>query len=663
MGNLIDPSNEIPRHNWWQKLHQRQHTLVIAGVCIGFLLICILVLSFITVPTISKATQEAQQAKQSLTYAQVAIGNQDFPRARKDVNESQQHLGEVQSAVKRLSIYKAIPGITRQVEAVEHVLDAAMNVTSGLQIVIDVGEKMNNVIAAKGDSVAFSDITAEEKRDVLKTLSESRVELQSVRSQIELAILSIEQIPSTGLLQPIREVVEPLQQQLPVLETIIHQAIPAAETLPTILGYPNEKTYLFLLQNNRELRPTGGFIGTYGVVKLHNGEIQQFTTDNVYNLDNPASTTVTEPSPLPIAQHTSTQNWLFRNINWSPDFPTTAIKAEQKYNEEGGQEPEFDGVIAVTPTFIESLLALTGPMTIDGIEFTADNLFETLQYQVEFGYSTEGVSDADRKEVIGHLADELVTKIFALPKNRFAELWGTFIENVDQKQILIYLDDQLTEQLVMEQNWGGEMKEYNGDYLGVFDANLAALKTDNVMERSLSYTLSNDNGDYYGTATMRYKNNGQFDQFHTRYRTYTRFYLPKGATLVEHSGFMTGDKLQGGVPTDPDIYDETITRPDGSSVTYTVIGGFTSIEPKQEGMLTIRYKMPKSVASQIEQKKYTLLVQKQAGTKAHGLHISIETNKRINELLPLDETRDIRNNTVSIDSDLSEDRSYTLTFD
>lgn len=663
MGNIIDPSQHGMKQRRWSRLSRRQYVLVyIAGVCCA-IVVSLIVWGLINIPTIKNAKEEAQQAKQSLTYAQVALGNQDFPRARKDIAESQAHLQQVQSAVERLRLYKSIPGLSRQINAVEYVIEAGVNVTGGIATVIDVGEKLNTVIEGKGDSLTFADISADEKRAVLKTLSESRVELQSVRSQIELAMLSIEQIPPTGLLRQIRDVVEPLQQQLPVLETIIHQAIPAAETLPTILGYPNEKTYLFLLQNNRELRPTGGFIGTYGVVKLNNGEIAQFTTDNVYNLDNPASGRVTEPSPLPIAQHTSTQNWLFRNINWSPDFPTTAIKAEQKYIEEGGTEQEFDGVIAVTPTFIESLLTLTGPITIDGIEFTADNLFETLQYQVEFGYYQEGVTDADRKEVIGKLADVLVEKIFALPKNRFAELWSTFIQNVDQKHIVIYLDDPLTEQLVMEQNWGGELKSYNGDYLAVFDANLAALKTDNVMERTVSYTVNEQEGTYYGTASMWYKNNGQFDQFHTRYRTYTRFYLPKGATLVEHSGFLTGDKLQGGVATSPDVYNETITRPDGTSMEYTVVGGFTAIEPQQEGTLQIKYTLPEFISNQIEQQKYTLYIQKQAGTLGHNLHVSLDVGKEIEEVLPLDENSDIRNNTVSIDSDLIEDRSLTVTFD
>lgn len=607
--------------------------------------------------------EEAIQAKQSLTYAQVAVGAQDFDRAAKDLDEGLEHLQTAQTLFKRFQVLRIIPGVSRQIKAVDGLIDASINLTTGLAALTEVGKKVNEVLTVQGEEVSFADINPEQKREVLKALSESTVELQSVKSQIELAVLSIEQIPDSGLLTPVQEAVDPLKEQLPLLESIITQAIPAAETLPAILGYPNEKTYLFLLQNNRELRPTGGFIGTYGVLKLDSGEIVSFSTDNVYNLDNPAKDIVTEPSPTPIAQHTSTQNWLFRNINWSPDFPTTAKKAEEKYHEQGGPEANFDGVIAVTPTFIESLIDITGPISVDGLEFTSENLFEQLEHQVEFAYSEQGKSDADRKEIIGDMADMIMDKIFHLPKSEFPVLWTTFIKNVDQKQILIYSDDQLTQQLVLKQNWAGEMKPYTGDYLAFIDANLAALKTDNVMERTLDYAVTQENGEYYGNASMLYKNTGWFDGFHTRYRTYTRIYLPYGAELVESKGFFTGDKLQNGRPTEPDVYDESFERPDGSIVRYSVVGGFTSIEPQQEGTIELKYKLPESVVKQIEQKNYTLYIQKQAGTLAHTLHLQFDIGRKIKSGTPLDLFHKIGENTVSIDSDLSIDRTFSFSID
>lgn len=629
--------------SWWGRQARWKKAIIVALLVLFIIALLLGLWGAVNVKHAKNVYNEALAAKQSFTYAQVAVGNQDFPRAQQDLAEARTHFENAQDGLDRFKIYKAIPVVAKQIKAIENVIGAGINLSNGMIELAELGESVFAVIEEDGAEVAIGDISPEKKRAMLKTLSESQVQLQAVKSEIELAVLLIEEIPDDGLLKQVKGAIEPVKQQLPLLEAVVNQVVPLAQTLPTIAGYPKEKTYLFLLQNNRELRPTGGFIGTYGILKLNSGEISQFDTDNIYNLDNPAADFVTEPAPAPIAKHTSTQNALMRNINWSPDFPTTAAKAEDKYFEELELSPEteaiavssVDGVIAITPTFIESLLRLTGPLTVDGLTFNEENLFETLEHEVEFAYYEKGISDADRKEIIGDLSSRLMDELFALEKSRFPELWQTFVDNVDQKQILIYLDDPITQQLVEEQNWSGEMKSYTGDYLMFVDANLAALKTDNVMERELSYSVAAEGNDYYGTASMLYRNTGTgFDGFHTRYRTHTRIYLPAGAELVESSGFLTNDKLNNGVPTDPEVYTESFTHADGSTVTYTVVAGFIAVEPRSEGTLQIKYKLPESVKAQINEGTYNLYIQKQAGTLAHTLTTTFDIGKRIDSGLP-----------------------------
>src|SRR3989344_8002630 len=42
--------------------------------------------------------------------------------------------------------------------------------------------------------------------------------------------------------------------------------------LPDVLGFRGSKTYLVLLQNNTELRPTGGFMGAFALVTMDRGK-------------------------------------------------------------------------------------------------------------------------------------------------------------------------------------------------------------------------------------------------------------------------------------------------------------------------------------------------------------------------------------------------------
>jgi hypothetical protein len=287
-----------------------------------------------------------------------------------------------------------------------------------------------------------------------------------------------------------------------------------------------------------------------------------------------------------------------------------------------------------------------------------------LEYQVEFGYYHQGVSDADRKEVIGDLSSELMGRLLGMQRSELPKLWETFVQNVDSKQMLIYVDDPITQELVEEQNWGGEMKHSDGDFLMVVDANLAALKTDEKMERDLSYSVSRQGNDYVGTATMHYNNTTQrVSNFYTRYRTYTRIYLPAGSTLISAEGFLTNDvKVNHGVPTEPTVNEETFSRPDGSTVSYTVVEGFTSIEPLEQRDLKITYTLPEKVKKQIESGKYDLYVQKQAGTIDHGLNVSIDIGRGITLTSPLDISPEHVDNRMSIQTDLTQDRFLQFSF-
>lgn len=651
-----------------KRIKSRRRRMWVAGllaVC-GIVVVIAIVLAVYAAANVGKLRavySESMSAKQSLEFAQVAISNQDFDRAVRDLIEGNEHFIDAKEALKRFEVYQFVPGLAAQVRAIDSVLTAGVNLSSGLESLAVIGGKIVAVMEKENDSASFADLSIEDKRAMLQVLAESTVDLHGVRAEIELAVLALENIPDEGLLGAVRDAVEPVKQQIPVLDALINRVLPTAQLLPSILGYPDAKTYLFLLQNNRELRPTGGFIGTYGILKMDAGEVS-IKTDNIYNIDNPASGYVTEPSPEPIARHTTTQNWLLRNINWSPDFPTTARKAEAKYHEEGGEEKELDGVLAVTPTFIESLLGLVGSITVDGVTFTKENFFEKLQYEVEFAYYDKGISDSDRKRVIGDLSKELMNRLLHLPRNRFQDIYSIFTENVDQKQILVYVDEPLVQELVRLNNWSGELQQKSSDYFMIVDANLAALKTDEKMERSVKYTVSNDGDVYKGVLDVTYHNTTQqISEFYTRYRTHTRIYLPHGAQLLSADGYLTNDRaVHRGVPTQPDTYEETFQQEGGEPYTFTVVGGFTSIEPLETRTLHLEYILPQYVAEQIKNGTYDLYVQKQPGTLAHALNVIVDIGRKPREFTGLDMQIENRDNAVLVESDLSIDRHINILY-
>jgi hypothetical protein len=667
MTNLLQ-THKKSRFRFWQNMSRPKKIILSIVLFFAIVIGALLLWGLVNVRAAQAVMTEALDGKASLEYAQVAIQNQEFEKAEKDLGEAYEHFTASHDKLQRFMVYKYVPGVRAQIQAADQMLIAASNLSSGLQKVAALGGEVNAVLTQNGKDTSISDISTEDKGKVLQVLAESNVDLQSVRSDIQIAVLAIENIPEKGLVGPVRAAVDPVREQLPLLESVVTQAIPLAQSLPSILGYPEDKNYLFLLQNNNELRPTGGFIGTYGILNVKNGDIQDFFTDNIYNLDNPARDAVTAPAPGPVARWTTTQNDLMRNINWDPHFPATAVKAQERYNEEAQylsppDQQDFDGVIAVTPDFIASLLSLTGPITVEGAEFNSANLTDQLQFKTEFSYSSDGKTDATRKEIIGTLASSLIDQLFGLPQSKFPEIWKVFRENVDQKQILLYSDDPATQRLIVEENWAGEIKSYDSDYLMVIDANLAALKTDKVMKRTLNYTVSKEGDDYYGTAKMEYVFDGKPDNFFiaNRYRTHTRFYLPAGAQLVENDGFLTNDKYFGGKRAEAEVSTQTVEQADGTTSTYTVVEGFFSVEAKDKfGAITVKYRLPEDVVSDIKRDEYHLLVQKQAGTRQHGLNIRYDIGKSIDEITAIDMEAKIEDNAASVTGNLLVDRLISI---
>ena len=113
------------------------------------------------------------------------------------------------------------------------------------------------------------------------------------------------------------------------------------------------RTYMVMLQNNYELRPGGGFLGQYAVVKVKDGAVISQTFEDANLLDQRINAKVTPPYPL--TRKMQIKKWKFRDSNFSPDFPTNVEKAEYFYRMAGGHE-KFDGVVAVNTKCVVSLL-------------------------------------------------------------------------------------------------------------------------------------------------------------------------------------------------------------------------------------------------------------------------------------------------------------------
>jgi len=606
---------------------------------------------------------QAQAGRDDLFAAKAAAEKLDFEVASFRLEDAAQRFAAAQRAHARLKLAAKLPFFRDEIEAVGDLLEGGHEASIALKEAIDVGADLIAVLKSgtaavgavpdlSGDQRAVHELTREEKRELLRKLTEAPDRLGLARSSLERALAAWNRIPRTSFTQGILDTLAPYKKQLTDLNGILGQDLSTLAMLPRVLGYPEPKTYLFLMLNNTELRPGGGFVGTYGIVKVVDGEMESFFTDDIYALDGPAEAYLKEPVPEPLRKYLRSQSLFMRDANWSPDFVVSALELERFYHLEGGTE-KIDGVIGVTPTVIEKLLAMTGPVTIDGVTFTAQNVTDELEYQVEVAFWDEGTPLAQRKDIVGKLGQELVHRLFSTSLADLPKVAAIAQASLVEKQLMASFADPSLQAFADAQGWSGRFRSAPGDRLAVIDANLAALKTDSVMEKSVAYALRPDGNDWIARASITYRNKGRFTWKTTRYRTYTRFYAPIGSRLIKGEGMMVDDKLND-PKRRPGIIDVT------EELGHAVFGGFISVEPGETRTLAVEYRVSDAVAKMIREGDYGLEVQKQLGSVANGLTLDLDFGKTVARATPPEDAKDWGDTRYRLSTDLRVDRGFTI---
>lgn len=645
----------------------------------------IAVIGLLTGPALlalTRAAWSAQAAKSALARAESAADKRDFAAAADEVGKAQANLRTVRDALRGVGFWRDAPAVGVQIKALENAADAGSAVLDGARDLLTVAAGVWEAAGRGAEAAlelappvepqrALRELTPEEKRSILARLDRALPDLRVAQAKIAVAFEAWNRVPQTELFAPLRRALQPVATTLPRFKRSLDEALPLLETVIPLLGYPEPADYLVVLQNSDEIRATGGFLGTVGVLQVDGGDLKRFEFDDVYNLDNPAASKWKEAPPEPLRRYTGVQSWFFRDANWSPDFPASAEKLLDFYAREralaGAPVKSPNGVIALNPPLFRELLRITGPLTADGFVFDQSNFFDLLQYEVEVGFLREGkIPISKRKALVAKLGNQLLEKLAALPSARWAELLDLATRALDRKQMQIYARDPRLLARLDALGWTGRAQPTQGDFLWVVDSNLAALKTDGVMTKRAAYAL--DARPVFGgaggdprpiaTVTLRYTNNAPgFTEYRfTRYRDYVRLYVPEGSELIEVKGAMQDDRYRTGgvaVAGPVEVYKE---------LGKTVFAAFWSIEPKTTQELVFRYRLPLSATESLSSGAYRLDWPKQSGNDAAALTLDLEFGKKLRRATPAEESAEHGDTRYRVTTDAIVDRTFEITF-
>jgi hypothetical protein len=589
-------------------------------------LFCFLIYSFFVLFKVNKIYSSVNSGQKNIEESLNLFKDGDFSRATFMAQESHQNFFEASQNLDSLSNYWPLNKILffqNNFDDFKYLTKTAEILSTSAEKSFFIAQEIEDVVAGKKFD-NFLEFSEDEKRRILKLLYENSPELNGIKANIDLSLFYLEKAENNSFLSKYVPQIKQLKEYINISSNLLSNLASFSAVIPSLAGYPEPVSYLIVLQNNNELRATGGFIGSYGIMELSLGDIVRLETNDVYHLDMPASLNkdFNFSPPEPIKKYLGVDRWFMRDSNWSPDFPTSAKKIKWFYEQEmiaAGRSSELvdiSGLIAITPRMITDLLYVTGPVMVDGQAYDKDNFVEVLQYEVEMAFREDGVSEWNRKNIIGDIVKEIKIKLFNLPSEKWLELMDVFNKNIDRKNFLVFLFDDYKREVSQSFSWSGEVKKADSDFLMVVDSNLAAFKTDRVMEKNIFYNLEEKSNQILSRVDISYKNNGWFDWQTTRYRTYTRVYIPKDSQYLEASGLSAGDVYSSS--------DNEIENPKG------LLGAFISIEPGEQKILSFQYSLADSILKDINDKKYySLQVQKQAGSEIQEFKANLKFQRKI----------------------------------
>lgn len=611
----------------------RHGRVALAVVVVLFLFFVLVTIQSLAVYASVKATY-AQALK-----AQDALKQQNVTLASDELAKTKAKLVDTQNSLHAMVYLKFIPIASWYYNDADHLVNAGFHGLDGAAILVDSIEPYADLLGLKGQG-SFTGGTAEKRIETaIRTMGKITPNIDKIADQLSLAQKEIDQVnpghyPAIGPGKKVRTGLESLRTMADQGVTLINSSRPLIKILPNLLGEPDEKKYLILFQNDKELRPTGGFLTAYSVFRLDSGVIHVDRSSDIYNLDDTVSGK--QPAPEVIQKYLEVRNLNLRDVNLSPDFKVSMDEFTKMYNRAGGKV-EVDGIIAVDTQALVAAMNILGDVQAAGRTFTTKpdprcGGCPQVIYELE-DYSSRpvGYVRAERKDLIGELMYAILNKAFSSsPKLYWGPLMQTMLTQMSEKHILYYMYDDKAQEGLEAFNAAGRIVEFDGDYLHINQANLGGAKSNMFVTQDVTqdYSIGTD-GTITKTVTMDYKNPFPPSDCNLErgnlclnavLRDWVRIYVPKGSKLVDSQGSEVTMKT----------YDE---------LGKTVLEGFLTIRPKGIAKLKVTYRLPFKLA---ENSNLPLMVQKQPGVPAETYIIN-SGGKKLTELeLATDKTFNLK---------------------
>src|SRR3989338_3240940 len=544
-----------------------------------------------------------------------SIQLQDLPAAKTHVTNAKNQFKITQKTLLPLTPFRIIPLFGWYVSDIQRGINAAIHSLAAAQKFTEAITPYADVLGLEGEGTFLGGTAQERLANGVAALSKASPQLDGIGKDLVKAKNDVNKIASwrypNFLPGKPGTKIDSAKLALENIESLIVDAKPLIEVLPQIMGQEEEKKYLILFQNDKELRPTGGFITAYAIFRVNKGIMESEGSSDIYQLDGTLLKRVAAPEPI-VKYLPGVFSLNIRDSNLSPDF-LVSMKQFQELYENTTDRKEIDGIIAIDTQFVMDMINVLGPLEAFGEQFTTEHLevcaCPQIIYELElFADQPTGFDKGNRKGIIGVLMQDMMTKTFTAPKSTWPKVLDQIVTSLQNKNILLSFKDPASQEAVEKINFAGRLNNYDGDYLHINETNFAGAKSNLYIEQKVRQEIKKGKDDsIVKKVTIDYRYPRRMDNCNLErtsglclagiYRDWIRIYVPKGSKLIKASGT-----------------EVEITA--GEDLGKTVFEGFFTIRPEGTAKIELEYSVPIKTNGE-----YRLLIQKQPGTPNHTYEI------------------------------------------
>jgi hypothetical protein len=389
--------------------------------------------------------------------------------------------------------------------------------------------------------------------------------------------------------------------------------------LSQLLAIEGEKLYLVVLQDNQEIRSTGGFVQAAALITVQDGQIVNTQVMSASHIDQKVKAQL--PAPPELKTLLGEDVLHFRDVNWDPNFPSTAKKIAWFVKEATGRE--IDGVMMINYYLVQDLLQDWGSVVVRGYqeELTSSNLFEKLKY-----YASEEKQQVSKQTFHTQILNSVLNKFKKSSPGELQAAMYSINQSFNSSQALLSVFKPEVKTILKDLNWAGlivspncpsQFQQVGQCFVDTFyqvESNVGVNKVNPYISRTSEHLISIEDGqpiNHQRKIVLRNEARSQIWPLGT-YKVYLRFYLTPEVNL--HQVVVDGTK----------IADENLVN--YLDYNRKVVGLLIKVPPGKEKELVLDYSTPTQISSN---QAYLFFDQQQPGVKTDEQKIVIDNQSSL----------------------------------